>query len=123
MAVVVVTLDLTVDGRSIFGAGPLVRRLEAPAFVDVEYAKDADNNPTDFASIPATALASIGMLLVRPSAAINLRLNGQSDGSIPLAADGLLLLLDTTLDTATLVAVNNPAEEAEATVDVVATGT
>src|SRR6185503_2364588 len=94
MAHVVVTLDVTVDGVSLFGLHPLVRRIEGAEFSRATYAKSDDADASIFTLLPTGVPASATFVLVRAGAPVTLQFNGQSDAGIALDGDGLVLVLD-----------------------------
>lgn len=112
MPTLTVTLSIRLDGASVFSDGPLVRRLEVDAAEVRVFEKASDGNPTTFTNLIATTLGTLRALLVRPSRDMVVRLNGQSNAGVPLSADGLLLILDGALTTATLASANRADADA-----------
>lgn len=97
MAVVLVTLDITIDGQPLL-SGPIVKRLETTSLQTFDYTKTNDGDTTTFTTLPDDTIAAIEALLVMPAAAMTVRLNGQSDAGIDLNAGGLLLIVDGAID-------------------------
>lgn len=96
MATVEVEVRVLVDGQPMTGF-PVVRRVTVADFQRFDFAKADDAGV--FSSLPGLdVIESLNVLLVRPAAAMTVRLDGQTDAGILLNADGLLLILDGTLD-------------------------
>jgi hypothetical protein len=107
-----ITLNLEIDGQQIEGY-PLVKRINLDEIQQFSYEKAASASYTD---IPATEISNIQLLLIRPSQQLTIRLNGQSDAGIVLSANGILLVLDGTLNA---VAANAQVSNASGSVAIV----
>ena len=88
---------------------PYVRRITADEFQTFDpYEKANDGNTTTFTTLPVSAVASIlQALILKADAQVTLRFNGQTDKGITLNAGGLLLLLDTAINSAVFASINN----------------
>lgn len=116
MPTIRVVVNVDVDGTPVPSLSA-VARMELETSQAFEYEKAADNDSTTFSSLAGVdALSAVNVLIVRAQDAVNLRLNGQSTSLIPLRAGGLLVLIDTALETTTLASINNPEASATARV-------
>jgi hypothetical protein len=93
------TLKLTVqadlDGVPLSGF-PVVRRLVVTEVQTFETARPAQ--PGTWYSLPVVELATLNALIVQTDQPITLRLDGQTDRGINLAAGGLVVLFDVHMD-------------------------
>src|SRR5437870_8642523 len=103
MQTVKVTLNVEIDSQQVEGY-PIVKQLTADELQGFTYEK-ADGG--GYVAVPVGELSTVQFLLLRPSQAVTIRLNGQSDAGIMLSANSVLLIAGATIDTATLVSVNN----------------
>jgi hypothetical protein len=92
------SLNLKVDGVS-YPNFPLIRRLQVDQLQPLGQIQTAGTGYTSLASL-LTAL-QVGVIQVDES--IDLRLNNQSTGSIPINAGGLIAFIDVNINTATLI--------------------
>lgn len=76
---------------------PKIRRLTVDEIQSFVY-EQANQGAGVFAAVPLDQIATIQALLVIPTQQVTLRLDGQSDTGIVINANGLLLLLDATID-------------------------
>ena len=93
------TLELTVllklDGVEVSGF-PLVHREAVDSVQPFEYQKATGGG---YVALPTNQLATLHALVVRSlDQPVTVRLNGQSDAGVSLAAGGLLLVFDGTLN-------------------------
>lgn len=98
--IIEMTLNLKVDGVS-YPNFPLIRRMQVDQLEPKGYLKTAGETYTNIASLLTVLQAAI-LTIDQP---LSFRANGQSTGSIPVNAGGLICLFDTTVDTGTLLSV------------------
>ena len=103
MQTVKVTLNVEIDSQQVEGY-PIIKQLSVDELQSFNYEKVTGGG---YVAAPISELSTVQLLLLRPSQAVTVRLNNQSDGGIPLAANGVVLIAGATIDTATLVSVNN----------------
>ena len=101
------TLEFTVlvkrDGQPISGY-PLVRKLTV---TEVENKVFTQATGGGFTAMTVGPLASLTGLVIQPDQQLSVRLNGQAAGEWVLNANGLLLILDATINTAALASLQN----------------
>ncbi len=104
------TIDIVVsakrDGIDLPGY-PVSRRVTVDEVQSFEYEKADDGDTTTFSDIPAGQLSSIQALLLRTDQQVNIRQDGASDAGILLNAGGILVIIEYTNDSASLLTVNN----------------
>src|SRR5947209_2145026 len=124
MPVLRCTVSLEVDGVPLAGF-PIQRRVTFNEGVGLDYQKAADGNATTFTSIPESELPVVQALILKVDSLINLRLNGQTNGLVPVNPGGFIVIFDGNLSAgvATNVTVNNPAASGAATIKGYAAGT
>lgn len=92
------TLELTVtaklDGIPVPNF-PLTIRRQVDELQQFDYEKA---NGGGYVAVPTGELATVQVLVLTPSQAMTVRLDGQSTAGIELAADGLLIVADATID-------------------------
>ena len=117
-----VEVTVRVDGQVMNGF-PFIRRILVNQADQFNYQKAADNNSTTYTTISGTNIPTArNVLIVKSDSQVNLRLNGAASGvSIPLNANGLVIIIDELDSTAPTI--NNPAASAAATIQGVAGGT
>ena len=96
------TLSLKMDGIPYPGF-PLSRRLQVDEVAPLGYEQDASTGYTSLAAL----FASLSVVVLTTDQALSLRINNQSNGSIPLNSGGLVVVFDGAIDTATLLSVIN----------------
>lgn len=92
-----VTVSVRVDGTEIPGF-PKTRRLELDEKQEFGYEEANDGDSTTFSALPADQLSNIQALIVQPDQEITIRLDNQSDAGVTIGADGLLVILGSTID-------------------------
>jgi len=92
-----VTVLAEIDGVSVPGT-PYSREVDVDESQTFSYEEADDGDSTTFSVIPMAQLATIKCLVVKPSQAVTVRLDGQTDAGVTLAAGGLLLVVDGTID-------------------------
>lgn len=123
MSTLTATITLTRDGLPIAGF-PLTRRLSADELQTFAYDEANDGDTTTFSALPTGELGTIQALCVTANKAVTIRLDGQSDAGVTLAANGVLLILNATIDaSASTNATINNNSGATALVTGVAAGT
>lgn len=91
------TILLERDGVPLPGF-PVVRRLSSDEFESFNYDKANDGDTTTFTDLSSGQLATIKAFFITSNAAITVRLDGQTDAGITLGANGILLIVDATID-------------------------
>jgi len=97
MPKMVTTVTCEIDGVPVPGT-PYRREVSIDESQVFSYEEADDGDGTTFSVIPMAQLATIKNMLVKPSQAVTIRLDGQTDAGIVLAAGGLLLIVDGTID-------------------------
>lgn len=117
------TILLELDGVPLPGS-PFVRRVEVGEAVPSQQVK-AGTADSSYSQLSPDQIASLRAFFCTTDAAVKLRLDGQSDAGIELGPNGLVLIMDATLDAgaATNATVNNAAAtDTEAKLVTVAAG-
>lgn len=108
MSNVEVSINVKIDGEDSFN---FARRIVLDTKVEFEVPKVYDGNGSTFvAAIPVGPLTTIGALIVAPNKQMTIRLNSQSNAGIILNAGGLLLLIDSAINS--VIGVNNNSGDA-----------
>jgi hypothetical protein len=97
MAKMEIKVTAEIDGRPVPGT-PYRRVVDVDESQVFSYEEPDDGEGTTFSVIPMAQLDTINNLLVKPDQAVTIRLDGQTDAGIVLAAGGLLLVVDGTID-------------------------
>lgn len=105
MPLVEIEISLKIDGNLVDGY-PIIRRILQAEEVHKRVQKPNGDGASYF---QASVLATDNHVIVQTDAPINLRLNNQSTGQIPLNAGGVLILIDGNLSagSTTNILVNN----------------
>lgn len=90
-----VTIDIKEDGVKLPGF-PIVKSVTVASSTSKLSFMRIDNSGT-YVELPFTEIGDLSLLLVQTDQATTLRFNDQSDGGLPLAANGLFLVLDTNI--------------------------
>ncbi len=99
MQTVKVTLNVEIDSVQVEGY-PIIKQLTIDELQSFNYEKVTGGG---YVAVPVSELSTVQFLLLRPSQSVTIRLNGQGDAGIVLAANSVLLIAGATIDTATLV--------------------
>ena len=96
------SIELTEDERPIYGF-PYIKSLEIedqqPFDYQAEPTVDQQGNPVKvYKTAPPTRLGEIDAVALWTDKLVCLRFNGQIDGDVPLAPDGVVVLFDCVLD-------------------------
>ncbi len=96
------TLSLKMDGIPYPGF-PLSRRLQVDEVAPLGYEQDAGAGYTALSAL----FTSLSVVVLSTDQALSLRINNQSNGSIPISSGGLVVIFDGAIDTGTLLSVLN----------------
>ncbi len=94
MPTVEVTVSVKVDGVPLVGF-PMTRRVSVTEVQAFDYQKAAS---ATYTAIPTGEIASLKAFVVTSDKAVTVRLDAQSDAGIEVNADGVLVVLDGTID-------------------------
>ena len=99
MPTLTVTVSVLQDGAGPLPGFPLTRRVSVDEIQSFAVEQASAGNTTTWAALPLSSLDTVTFLVVRSDRAVTFRLNdGTADAttlpSIPLAAGGLLMLID-----------------------------
>lgn len=101
MSVLTLRLTLELDGVPVLGT-PIVRRVSADELQSFDVELASAGNTTTWTALQASQIDTLTFLCVRPSHNVTFRLDDQSDAAgratLPVNAGGLLLLLNTEID-------------------------
>lgn len=100
MPVLEFTITAKLDGKVLEQFGfPVRRRIVVDEIQAMgPYTKADDGEGTTFTSAPIEQIATVQALMLSPSAAITVRLDGQSNAGIVLGINSLLLIIGATID-------------------------
>lgn len=87
-----VTVDIKEDGKRL-PSFPVTKSVTPTESGGRQQFSRPDDSGT-YTELPLGELAGVSVLFVQADQAVTLRFNDQSDGGVPLAANGLLLLVD-----------------------------
>ncbi len=96
------TLSLKMDGLAYPGF-PLSRRVQVDEVAPVGYEQDAGAGYTALSGV----FGSLSVVVLTTDQALSLRMNNQSNGSLPLNSGGVVVVFDGAIDTGTLLSVLN----------------
>jgi hypothetical protein len=90
---------------------PLIRRIQTVEGQTIATSKAGGDGAGIYVVVPgADAIPALQGFVLSSDSAVNLRLNGQSNGSVPLNAGGIMILIDGNLaaGATTNLTINNP---------------
>lgn len=94
MATIKVIVDVELDGKRLPGF-PWIRRKEVNEAQQFDATRATGGG---YVALPTAEMATLQVLLVRADQAVTVRLDNQSDAGIELAAGGILIVADATID-------------------------
>lgn len=97
MAIVKTTVMQEIDGIPVPGS-PYVREDDVDESQVFSYEEANDGDETTFSVVPMAQLATIKTLFIKPDQEVTIRLDGQTDSGIKVAAGGILVIAGATID-------------------------